>query len=98
MGALDALGGATAAAGVALATWALVSLGPARFFGTRAPQPSLLFRGPYRFVRHPCYLGVLIALLGLFTAARDLMAGATLVAAAVGIRIAVRREERQLLA
>jgi protein-S-isoprenylcysteine O-methyltransferase Ste14 len=53
------------AAGLGLAVWARVYLG--RNWGmpmTERAEPELVTSGPYRFVRHPIYSGILLALLG----------------------------------
>jgi protein-S-isoprenylcysteine O-methyltransferase Ste14 len=52
-------------AGLGLAVWARVHLG--RNWGmpmTRKDEPELVTSGPYRFVRHPIYSGLLLAMLG----------------------------------
>lgn len=58
-------GGVLAAAGLALALWAAASLGSAL---TPLPEPRvgtvLVDSGPYRWVRHPIYAGVALALVG----------------------------------
>jgi protein-S-isoprenylcysteine O-methyltransferase Ste14 len=51
--------------GLAFAVWARVCLG--RNWGmpmTRKLQPQLVTAGPYHFVRHPIYSGILLAVLG----------------------------------
>ncbi|HWC57941.1 MAG TPA: isoprenylcysteine carboxylmethyltransferase family protein [Candidatus Paceibacterota bacterium] len=51
--------------GIALALWARVFIG--RNWGmpmTQREEPQLITTGPYRYVRHPIYSGVLLALLG----------------------------------
>jgi protein-S-isoprenylcysteine O-methyltransferase Ste14 len=53
------------ASGLGLAVWARVYLG--RNWGmpmTQKHEPELVTSGPYRFVRHPIYSGILLALLG----------------------------------
>lgn len=51
--------------GLGLAVWARVYLG--RNWGmpmTQRAEPELVTSGPYRFVRHPIYSGILLATLG----------------------------------
>lgn len=53
------------ALGLGLAVWARIYLG--RNWGmpmTERAEPELVTSGPYRFVRHPIYSGILLALLG----------------------------------
>lgn len=62
---LAAVGAVVFACGVALAVWARIHLG--RNWGmpmTQKAEPELVTSGPYRFVRHPIYSGLLAALLG----------------------------------
>jgi protein-S-isoprenylcysteine O-methyltransferase len=60
------LGAALVVLGTALRHWAARALGP---FFTRSilirEEHRTITSGPYRFVRHPGYLGVLVALIGL---------------------------------
>ena len=63
--ALGVIGAVVFAAGIALAVWARVHLG--RNWGmptTQKAEPELVTSGPYRFVRHPIYSGILTAALG----------------------------------
>jgi protein-S-isoprenylcysteine O-methyltransferase Ste14 len=53
------------ATGLGLAVWARIYLG--RNWGmpmTKKDEPELVTSGPYRFVRHPIYAGILLAILG----------------------------------
>ncbi|HEY1516212.1 MAG TPA: isoprenylcysteine carboxylmethyltransferase family protein [Solirubrobacteraceae bacterium] len=53
------------ASGLGLAVWARIYLG--KNWGmpmTERAEPELVTSGPYRFVRHPIYSGLLLALLG----------------------------------
>ena len=70
------------ACGIALAVWARLHLG--RDWGMPTSQradPELVTSGPYRFVRHPIYTGLLTALLG--TALVDSLTGLIVVAVLV---------------
>ncbi len=62
---LGAIGAVVFACGIALAVWSRVQLG--RNWGmpmTQKAEPELVTSGPYRFVRHPIYSGLLAGLLG----------------------------------
>jgi protein-S-isoprenylcysteine O-methyltransferase Ste14 len=62
---VGAIGALLFACGIALAVWARLHLG--RNWGmpmTERAEPELVTSGPYRFVRHPIYSGLLIAMLG----------------------------------
>jgi len=62
---VGAMGVVLCVLGVALALWARVHLG--RNWGmpmSTKENPELVTTGPYAFVRHPIYTGILIAMLG----------------------------------
>ena len=62
---LAAVGAVLFACGIALAVWARLHLG--RNWGmpmSQRAEPELVTSGPYRFVRHPIYTGLLTAMLG----------------------------------
>ena len=79
---LTAIGVLLFACGIALAVWARLHLG--RNWGmpmTQRAEPELVTSGPYRFVRHPIYSGLLTAVLG--TALVDNLLGLIVVAVLV---------------
>ena len=79
---LAAIGALLFACGIALAIWARLHLG--RNWGmpmTQRAEPELVTSGPYRFVRHPIYSGLLMAMLG--TALVDNLLGLIVVAVLV---------------
>ena len=79
---LEVIGALLFAAGIALAVWARLHLG--RNWGmpmTQRAEPELVTSGPYRFVRHPIYTGLLTATLG--TALVNNLLGLVVVAALV---------------
>jgi protein-S-isoprenylcysteine O-methyltransferase Ste14 len=62
---LGAIGAVVFAFGIAVAVWARVHLG--RNWGmpmAQTAEPELVTSGPYRFVRHPIYSGLLAGVLG----------------------------------
>jgi protein-S-isoprenylcysteine O-methyltransferase Ste14 len=62
---LGAIGAVVFAGGLALAVWSRLQLG--RNWGmpmTQKAEPELITSGPYRFVRHSIYSGLLAGLLG----------------------------------
>lgn len=62
---LAAIGALVYVCGIALAVWARRHLG--RNWGmpmTQRAEPELVTSGPYKFVRHPIYSGLLTAMLG----------------------------------
>jgi len=92
------LGGLLAVAmGAAIAIWAVVSLRPSL---TAFPVPTrdnvLVTDGPFRFVRHPIYSGLLLALSGWAVAANRIWALAVVVVMFAFFNAKARFEERHL--
>jgi protein-S-isoprenylcysteine O-methyltransferase Ste14 len=85
-------------AGIALRAWSILTLG--RFFQYQIRIQSghtVVTGGPYRYVRHPSYTGIILAVAGYALATDDvygLLAALALTAAGLAVRI--RAEERQL--
>lgn len=97
-GAAETAGLLLALAGAGWAAWAawLLRAAGTPLLGRDAP-PVLVEEGPYRFGRHPFYLGVLAALAGLALASGAwALLAATLALAAVVVLRLVPREEAQL--
>ncbi|MFI9200637.1 methyltransferase family protein [Streptomyces sp. NPDC053048] len=90
---------AVASAGIALRLWSVITLG--RFFRVAVHiqhEHRVVSSGPYRWMRHPAYGGLLLAVLGysvLFGNALSWLLIAACCLTAVGYRIHV--EERMLL-
>jgi methyltransferase len=84
--------------GKAIKYWAIATLGSRWTFRVLVPpSSSLIAHGPYRYLRHPNYVGVIGELVGLALVARAAISGSlsvALFAALIGFRIRV--EERAL--
>jgi len=92
-----AVGLAIEAAGLGFSIWARRTLGKnwsARI--TTGSVQELIIRGPYRFVRHPIYSGLLLAVLGTAIAIGQVRALAGLLLIFTAIAIKIRREEAAL--
>lgn len=84
-------GVAAIAAGAALRVWAIVTLGAG--FSTRlAPAVEPIRRGPYRVLRHPSEIGLLVAAAGVAIALGSLAAA---LAAAALVPLSVVRASRE---
>ena len=87
-------------AGMLLRLWAVLTLG--RFFTTTVmvrPEQTVVTSGPYRFVRHPSYLGLLILLFGLGLALGDLASAVVMVVLpTIGLVWRIKVEEAALRA
>ncbi|MHB1837496.1 MAG: methyltransferase family protein [Solirubrobacteraceae bacterium] len=97
---LFAVGLVLMAIGIAIRWWAIVVLG--RFFTpdvrVQADQ-TVVVSGPYRWVRHPSYSGLIICFVGLGLALSNWLSLAVLlVVPSAGLEVRMRREESALLA
>ena len=81
-------------AGAALAGWSLLRLG--RAFAVLPAWRGLVTAGPYRWVRHPAYLGELLMVLGCAVAAGAWPGYNVLVLAVLMVVLRARAEERVL--
>ena len=88
----------TFAAGVGLRAWSIATLG--RFFQYRIqvqPDHRVVTTGPYRWVRHPSYSGVLLILAGIALACGSVVGlPVALTVGTAGLIVRIRAEERQL--
>lgn len=89
-------GAVACAAGAGLRYWSILSLGEYFTIGVRAtPDQVLVSRGPYRVLRHPLYLGLLLLTSGVaLFVANPAALGVTLLAVTVTLRARVLVEER----
>jgi protein-S-isoprenylcysteine O-methyltransferase Ste14 len=88
---------ATQLAGVCLIARAVATINPLELAGIRpaAPSYTLQVRGPYRFVRHPLYLGWMLAAFGAAHMTGDRLAFAAI--SSTYLVMAIPLEERSLL-
>lgn len=78
--------------GLLLTLWALIALG---FSFSIAPEDrGIVMRGPYRFLRHPMYLGEILSLLGLSLFAKNIGNWFSLLLFVFLIVIRISAEER----
>jgi protein-S-isoprenylcysteine O-methyltransferase Ste14 len=85
--------------GIALREWAVLALGIFFTVVVRvAPEQTVVDRGPYRWVRHPSYTGLLLTLIGLGLALGNWLSLLALaVLPTIGLVIRIRVEEQALL-
>ena len=84
--------------GVGLRAWSIATLG--RFFQYQIEIQAghrVVTSGPYRYVRHPSYTGIALALIGFALASGDpLSLVPVVVLGGLGLAVRIRAEERQL--
>lgn len=85
--------------GLGVRWWSIIVLG--RFFTPDVriqPDQTVVDRGPYRWVRHPSYTGLILFLAGLgFALSNWLSLGLLVVLPATGLFVRIQVEERVLL-
>ena len=89
------VGAVICVAGVAVAVWARLILG--RSWGmpmSTHSEPTLIRTGPYAYVRHPIYSGILLAILGTALAAGQVHGLLAFALALVALWLKSRVEER----
>jgi protein-S-isoprenylcysteine O-methyltransferase Ste14 len=84
--------------GIALRQWAVALLGAYFTVDVRVhPGQTVVERGPYRWVRHPSYAGLILTFIGLGLALGNWAALAVLaVVPTVGLVVRIKTEERAL--
>jgi protein-S-isoprenylcysteine O-methyltransferase Ste14 len=96
---LFVVGIALMVSGIAIRQWAVAVLG--RFFTIDVrvqPGQAVVDRGPYRWVRHPSYTGLIMTFVGIGLALGNWAALAVVaVVPAAGLLVRIRVEERALL-
>jgi len=86
-------------AGIVVRQWAVQMLGASFTVDVRVREDQrVIDSGPYRFVRHPSYSGLLLTLAGIGLALGNWLALASaLIPSLVGLVVRIRVEERALL-
>lgn|SRR6185503_9957419 len=83
--------------GLAIVVWARIAFGwRSLHAGSDATKGGLVTSGPYRFVRHPIYAGLMLVLIGVVIGHHDriTIAAVAIIVAGLGVRIAA--EERSV--
>jgi protein-S-isoprenylcysteine O-methyltransferase Ste14 len=94
----NALGIAITAAGIAFAFWARAYLGSNWSSAVTVKVGHELVRsGPYRFVRHPIYTGLILALFGTGIVRHQVRGVIAVVLAYIGFKIKSKIEERTMI-
>jgi protein-S-isoprenylcysteine O-methyltransferase Ste14 len=93
-------GVALMAAGIVVRQWSIALLGSSFTVDVRVREgQQVIDRGPYRFVRHPAYSGLLLTFAGVGLALTNwLSIACVLLVPLIGLVVRIRVEERALLA
>ena len=94
----DSLGIAMLCAGLMFGAWALKTNSPENFNVSPLPKigARLCFDGPYRFCRHPMYLSLLLAVVGIVQCNQSLTNAVAAVLLALVLDFKARMEESLL--
>ena len=86
-------------AGIAIRQWAIALLGQFFTVDVRVhPDQVVVERGPYRWVRHPSYTGLILTFVGTGLALGNWAAlGMLILVPTAGLIVRIRSEERALL-
>jgi protein-S-isoprenylcysteine O-methyltransferase Ste14 len=97
--ALFAAGLVLMCAGIAIRQWAIATLGDYFTVDVRVhPGQTVVERGPYRWVRHPAYTGMIVTILGTGLALGNWLALAVMaIVPTAGFVVRIHFEERALL-
>jgi protein-S-isoprenylcysteine O-methyltransferase Ste14 len=92
------IGSILVASGIALRAWAILTLGTSFSRAVRVePDQPVVSNGPYRFVRHPSYTGLLLAFTGIGVIVwNGLSIAALALVPTIGLVIRILVEERAL--
>jgi protein-S-isoprenylcysteine O-methyltransferase Ste14 len=85
-------------AGMLVVVWARLTFGMRSFHvGSTATQGGLVTTGPYRFVRHPIYAGVLVILAGVLVGHHYIATLIPVACVALALVVRIVAEERAIL-
>lgn len=86
------------AAGVLVVIWARLTFGMRSFHvGSTATEGGLVTTGPYRFVRHPIYAGLLVVLAGVLVGHHDIATIIPVACITLALVVRIVAEERAVL-
>jgi protein-S-isoprenylcysteine O-methyltransferase Ste14 len=86
-------------AGALLVVWARLTFGMRSFHaGSTATRGGLVTTGPYRYVRHPIYAGVIIIFAGALVGHHDALAFVAIGCAVAALVVRIFAEERSVVA
>jgi protein-S-isoprenylcysteine O-methyltransferase Ste14 len=87
------------AAGIAIRWWAIIALGHFFTIDVRVqPDQKVVDSGPYQWVRHPSYTGLIVFFVGLGLALSNWLSLALLVIVpGAGLAVRIKAEEQALL-